>query len=309
MALIRVKLVVLILPCCAFITFVKTTKPDGVIVKEWKEAYSEVFGNDSDKIKLSDSEIMERVTFMQEEMDEINGERSITREQIEVVLYWNSVLMDTDTNNCNTNHLRHILRKLKDLGNPPSTNQASLFWLVHWNLIDICNKLHSGIKQEMQRFFSFETYAKLLRISFQFELWLQGLTTKKELSKELFEMLHVDKTVSRSKIVKAWDNGPCKQVIIVLQSSPKFRSFYEFVELNAYGGLATIEQCPSSTYLWVRIVYACEELTMIIPELARENSMTTVANRRMKFFYRGLKSTVAGALNRMAHTDRGTRLK
>lgn len=273
-------------------------KPEDVIATEWKEAYSEIFGNDSDRM-LARHQVMERVTFMYEEMDEIDNDVSITTEQKGIVAYWHGVLTDIDTDHCNTAHLDDILKHLKQLRHPPSTNQATLFWLVHQNLIYICDDLHLGIRDEMRRIFDFESYSKLLSISYRFELWLEDLTTARWLSKELFELLNVDKTLSKSKIVKAWDEGPCKQVKTVLESTPQFRSFHEFAKLNSVAGLESVRQCPSSTYLWVRIVFACDELGRVMPELANENKALAVANRHIKSYYKGVKSSVANAFDKM----------
>lgn len=118
------------------------------------------------RTKDCEAEIMERVTFMQEETIEENN--SITKEQKDIVAYWYRVLLDTDSDHCNTYHLHDVLEHLKRLRNPPCTNVATLFWLVHENLIYICDELHVGIKEEMRTLTNFETYVKLMRISYRY---------------------------------------------------------------------------------------------------------------------------------------------
>lgn len=238
-----------------------------LIIGEWKEAYSEIFGNKSDEA-LTDSEVLERVMFMKEESENVCRQRSITTEMRDTVTYWYDALINTGIEHCHFAYLRGVKNQMELIKNPPSVNLATMFSLVHRFLIEICNDIHEDVRSRMRRHISFDVFSELINIQIYYEMWQDNEMPPQNLIKEMIKHLGIKKNSPRDQIVSAWKYSPCGLLQSLMRTS-EFESFYDYVAMAALNGLEGLKFCPVSTNRWVRIVNACDQLDLIKVDLIK----------------------------------------
>lgn len=229
---------------------------------------------------LTDSQVKYDIMMMQDTSEEAAKHSSISEDMIKTVNFWHEAMTGTNQEHCNIGYMEDLYLEIKHISSPPTPNLVTLYGLVFENLKNVCSRPHKDLRDALNLRFNNSAKVDLMEIRNQYAMYRIGQVSEKKLSAKLFKRFGVYTTCSKDKIISAWENGPCGQLKAQVEqlASP---SFEDFVDLVNYERVTTNETDDFSPEFWAKALYACKKSDAMIPDLAKNNDLTTVTCRKI----------------------------
>lgn len=253
--------------CAASPTVVESRQRDAVI-DEWIRIHSQVF--DKTGRALDESQVLSKMAFLHREIGplrEITG--SATRRMVDSVDFVYAALSDTDVEHCTVQHLDHVQKQLsRRIRDPLDGNLMILLSMAHRNLVELCGDLHLNVPQVLNTELDDSIRLRLRNLKLTHEDLQRGGVTKKKLRYWILREIQIDDSKStEQEILDAWDAGPCWKLYSALDRRG-LQSFHEFSKLDFYLGPSAANKCRPTIEFWVRTIRACDQLELIITDVA-----------------------------------------
>lgn len=260
---------VVVLLCAASLTVVKSQQPEAII-KEWRRYYSEVFEGYA---ILEEVQVLSRMTFMHSEIELLkayNG--SATGRMINNFYFVYGALADTDLDHCSVQHLDEVkIQLFRRFQDPSEGALKTLLPMVHRNLVEVCGDAYVGVDQVLDGAIKDPIRTHLRNLKWTYENYRRGEVSRKKLQRDVFMQIKIDgPRFTEQEIIDAWDDGPCWKLYSTMDKLG-IHSFHEFVKLDAYLGPAAANKCRPPLESWVRTIHACDQLELMIADLAKKD--------------------------------------
>lgn len=262
---------VLVLSCHNFASLVDSDSSN--VEEEWQKSYSDIFG--TKKVKMDDRTMLTTMMFMWDSVGQVN--ELVSEDMLENFKSWYAFLVNADKTKCTISYLESYHKRAH-------YNLAHLFVMGHLNLLEVCRDLTFNVKLETREKLSAADETSIRKMLRAYEDHAEGTITEKALAKEVIFALHLELTSSKSKMLDAWERGPCNKLKLAIKDK-NLEPFDNYVRLTEYNNIWRLQKYElDDPRYWSRAMKACEKLDSMMPTLVAYNSFGKVFLRNINIF-------------------------
>lgn len=243
-------------------------------VDYFRESFDTIFGQTAvAPAAMSERQLLQLMMLMHAKAGKT---KLLDDEEQAIVNFWYHAIMDDDIGSCNRVHLR----KMADLHEHQNGKANPNFELVHTvvrkNILDSCSQYFADLPNKLEtRVSNPARLVELLSKYSEIASTSGGNGTRvRKLEIPVKQMIGVAKGASGTKVIDAWADGPCEQLLSALRD-PQMKQYADFVDMSLYGPKEYLVLGSARVRQWISIVKMCQDISESIERIAQSSPLRT----------------------------------